>query len=73
MHVFSKVFPKSLSNLGQDFWEDCLPIPKLLLAANRLICPNITIGTLKIHGPPCVIIFGVKIRLVLKKYMIFIL
>ena len=36
-----KVFAKSLSNLVHDFWEDCFFKPKLLLAANRLICSNL--------------------------------
>ena len=39
-HVFFKVFAKSLSNLVHDFWQDCFHNPKLLLAANRLICLN---------------------------------
>ena len=35
----------------KDFWEDCLPKLKLLLAANRLIYLNISIVISKIHGP----------------------
>ena len=45
---FLKVFAKSLSNLVHDFWEDCCPNPKLLLAADRLIYLNISIGIIKI-------------------------
>ena len=45
---FLKVFSKSLSNLVHDFWEDCCPNPKLLLAADRLIYLNISIGIIKI-------------------------
>ena len=48
--VFLKVFAKRLSNLVHDFWEDCFRKPKLLLAANRLIYLNISIGISKIYG-----------------------
>ena len=50
-YVFSKVFAKSLSNLVYDIWKDCFPKPKLLLAANRLIYLNMSIGISKIHPP----------------------
>ena len=48
--VFLKVLVKSLCNLVHDFWEDCFRIPKLLLAANRLIYLNISIGISKMYG-----------------------
>ena len=47
MNSFKRIFQefaKSLSNLVHDFWEDCFHEPKLLLAANRLIHLNISIG-----------------------------
>ena len=50
LSVFLKVFDKSLINLVHDFWEDCFRKPKLLLAANRLIYLNISIGISKIYG-----------------------
>ena len=37
IHIFFKVFAKSLSNLVQDFWENSFRKPKQLLAVNRLI------------------------------------
>ena len=50
-HVFFKVFAKSLSNLVNDFWEDCFHKLKLLLAANRLIYLNISKVISNIHSP----------------------
>ena len=55
MNSFTRIFQgfvKSFSNLVHDFWEDCFRKPKLLLAANRLICLNTSIDISKIHGPP---------------------
>ena len=76
-HVFFRVFAKSLSNLVHDFLEDCFPKTKLLLAANRLIYLNISIGLSKMQSlaPSCTIAgflcristSGVKNRPVLKK------
>ena len=51
MNLFFKVFAESLSNLVHYFWENCFRKPKLLLAANRLIYLNISIGVSKFHGP----------------------
>ena len=48
---FFKVFAESLSNLVHDFWENCFRKRKLLLAANRLIYLNISIGISKFHSP----------------------
>ena len=49
--LFFKVFAESLSNLVHDFWENCFRQQKLLLAANRLIYLNMSIGMSKYHGP----------------------
>ena len=74
--VSFKVFPKSSSNLVYDFWEDCFPKPKLILAANRLINLNTSIGISKftVLGPlkrhsflHRITTSGVKIKPVLKK------
>ena len=46
-----KVFAKSLSNLVHHFWGECFHKPKLLLAANRLVYLNTSIGISKIHDP----------------------
>ena len=68
---FFMVFAKSLSNLFDNFWEDCFRKPKLLLAANKLTYLNISISISKIHGPQPPhadgTTSGVKIRPVLKK------
>ena len=49
-HTFQD-FTKSLSNLLNDVWEYCFRKPKLLLAENRLIYLNISMGISKIYGP----------------------
>ena len=50
-HLFLKVFVKSLSNFIYDFWEDSFHKTKLLLAANRLIFLNMSLGISKVHVP----------------------
>ena len=46
-----KVFAKSLSNLVHDFCEGFFSKQKLLLAVDRLIYVNVSIGISKIHYP----------------------
>ena len=50
--AFFNMFSKSLSNLIHDFRKDCFPKPKLLLAANKLIYLNISIGLSNIFKVP---------------------
>ena len=42
MNSFTCILAKSLSNFVHDFCEDCFPKSKLLFAANRLVCLNIS-------------------------------
>ena len=51
IHIFFKAFAKSLSNLAHDLWENYFRKPKQLLAVNRLIYLNVSMGISKIHGP----------------------
>ena len=49
LHVFFKVFAKSLSNFVLDFWENCFHKPKL--SANRLIYLKIGISKINSLSP----------------------
>ena len=75
-------FANSLSNLLHDFWKDCFHRAKFLLAVNRLIylnqeCQRAQLSSLTFlfeyintHSFLCrITVSGVKIRLVLKKFM----
>ena len=77
MNSFTSIFQGF--NLVHDFWEDCFSKPKLLLAVNRQIYLNTSIGISKIYVPSPLArhsflhkttTSGVKIRLALKKIMI---
>ena len=69
-HTFQD-FTKSLSNLLNDVWENCFRKPKLLLAENRLIYLNISMGISKIYGPRPLACHSFLLRITTSGYLFF--